>query len=131
MRLVSIQIDSIGILASTVCMIHCLATPFLFIAKACSATCCSEAPIWWQVIDYLFLLVSFMAIYLLSNSIEKRWLLIAFWVSWFMLFFTILNHSFEIFAIPSNISFIPAISIVLLHFYNLQFCKCKKTDCCK
>ena len=30
--------DSIGALASGLCMIHCVATPFFFIASACSSS---------------------------------------------------------------------------------------------
>ena len=118
------QLDSIGILASSLCMIHCLGTPFLFVAKACAATCCSEAPIWWKVIDYLFLIISFIAIYLLSGNMKKI-LKIAFWSTWTILLVTILNETFDLLYIPQNFIYFPAISIVLLHFYNLQFCGCK------
>ena len=48
--------DNVGIIASTLCMIHCIGTPFIFIAKACSATCCSEAPLWWIMITIYFCL---------------------------------------------------------------------------
>ena len=47
--------DFIGALASSLCLVHCLLTPVLFIVKACtsSASCCAGAPVWWQVIDYV------------------------------------------------------------------------------
>ena len=54
--------DTIGVLSSGLCMIHCLATPFFFVATACSATCCSGAPLWWQWLDYFFLIISFIAV---------------------------------------------------------------------
>ena len=54
----SYSLDNIGIIASSLCMIHCIGTPFLFIAKACSVSCCSDVPIWWQLIDYFFLIKS-------------------------------------------------------------------------
>ena len=53
-----IQYDKIGIISSSLCMIHCMGTPFIFIAKACTTTCCSNAPTWWLMIDYLFLIIS-------------------------------------------------------------------------
>jgi len=37
--------DLFGALVSSLCLIHCAATPFLFIAKVCSATCCSDTRI--------------------------------------------------------------------------------------
>ena len=61
--------DSIGIIASTLCAIHCIATPFIFIVKACTATCCSDAPSWWLMIDYLFLIISFLAIFFISKNL--------------------------------------------------------------
>mgnify|MGYP001266929021 CR=1 FL=1 len=125
-----IPYDSFGIIASTLCMIHCIATPFIFIAKACSATCCSDAPLWWQVIDYLFLIISFIAIYFISKNLSIRWLKMSFWISWVILLFTILNHSLLIVNLPNNFIYIPAIAIIILHFYNLQFCKCQNDTCC-
>lgn len=125
-----IPYDSFGIIASVLCTIHCMATPFIFIAKACSATCCSDAPLWWQVIDYLFLAISFIAIYFISKNLSIRWLKMSFWISWFVLLFTILNHSLLIVNLPNNFIYIPAITIIILHFYNLQFCKCQNDTCC-
>ena len=54
--------DTIGVLSSGLCMIHCLATPFFFVATVCSTTCCNTAPLWWQWLDYFFLVVSFIAV---------------------------------------------------------------------
>jgi len=130
MNKVFLEYDNVGIIASTLCMIHCIGTPFIFIAKACSATCCAEAPLWWIIIDYIFLFISFIAIYFISKDLKIRWLKNAFWISWVVLLFTILNHSLQIANIPKNFIYIPAFSIIALHFYNLQFCKCKNDACC-
>ena len=122
--------DSIGIIASTLCTIHCIVTPFIFIAKACTATCCSDAPSWWLMIDYLFLSISFIAIFFISKNLTIKWLKNAFWISWIVLLFTIINHSINIIYLPKNFIYIPSILIVILHFYNLQFCKCQNETCC-
>ena len=121
----SSQLDSIGILASSLCMIHCIGTPFLFVAKACTATCCSEAPIWWKIIDYIFLVVSFVAIYFINKNSSNQILKTTFWVCWFILLITIIDHSLNILNIPKNFVYFPAMLIVFLHFYNLRFCGCK------
>lgn len=130
MNKISIPLDSIGIIAGSLCTIHCIATPFLFIAKACSATCCSEAPLWWKSIDYAFLIISFLAIFFINKTLTVRWLKISFWVAWFVLFFTILNESINIIEISKNFIYIPSTLIVILHLYNLQFCKCTDQTCC-
>ena len=65
---INFSYDNLGIIASTLCMIHCIGTPFLFIAKACSTTCCADAPLWWKAIDYAFLIISFLLFILLQKS---------------------------------------------------------------
>jgi len=130
MNRIFLPFDSIGIIASTLCLIHCIATPFIFIAKACTATCCSDAPTWWIMIDYLFLIISFLAIFFISKNLNIKWLKISFWLSWFVLLFTILNHSVNIIHLPKNFIYIPSFAIIILHFYNLQFCKCQNESCC-
>ena len=58
-----INSDLIGVLASTLCTIHCLVTPFIFLASTCARDCCNGAPTWWLWIDYGFLIISFFAVY--------------------------------------------------------------------
>ena len=66
--------DIIGASASLLCLIHCLATPFVFFIKTSSSLCCSETPIWWQSIDYIFLTVAFFAVvYILGSNKTKKW----------------------------------------------------------
>ena len=130
MNRISLPLDSIGIIAGILCTIHCIATPFLFIAKACSATCCSEAPTWWLMIDYLFLVVSFLTILLISRNLTMIWLKTAFWISWGLLLIVIANHSINILDLSKNIIYIPSVAIIVLHIYNLQFCKCQNEKCC-
>jgi hypothetical protein len=130
MKTVSYSSDNVGIIASALCMIHCIGTPFLFIAKACTTTCCSEAPLWWQIIDYFFLIISFLAIYFVTQKISLTWIKIVFWSSWIILLLTILNHTFQTFEMPTNFIYLPASTIIILHFYNLKFCKCSEDSCC-
>ena len=79
--------DVIGAFASGLCMAHCITTPFLFIASACSASCCNTSPIWWQWLDYFFLFVSLFAVYQGSKSSTKLWVSSGLWVNWIVLFF--------------------------------------------
>ena len=65
--------DIIGASASLLCMIHCLATPFLFFIKSSASLCCSETPVWWKSLDYLFLTVGFFAVvHITRNNITKN-----------------------------------------------------------
>ena len=121
--------DLLGAFASGLCMIHCLATPLIFISKACFAVCCSAAPVWWQSIDYLFVLVSGFAIYHVSKNSNTRWVRIGLYVSWILLLFTVLMSSFFPLALPESFIYIPSLSIVALHLYNYRYCRCADDYC--
>ena len=130
MNRINLSFDNIGIIASTLCTIHCIATPFLFFARACSVTCCSDAPIWWVLIDYLFLVISFYAIFFIHKNLTIKWLRASFWISWTILLIIIVNQSIDIIYLPKNFIYIPSIVIVVLHYYNLKYCKCQDDKCC-
>lgn len=125
-----IKFDTIGAFASGLCMLHCIATPFFFIASACSSSCCSTAPSWWQWIDYGFLGISFFSIYQATKSTTKEWVTQGLWVSWIALFILIMNVRFEWFLLAENIKFIPAFTLVGLHLYNMRYCQCENKECC-
>ena len=51
--------DQMGIIANTLCMLHCFATPFLFLTQAQVSTVGHEIPLLWQAVNYIFILISF------------------------------------------------------------------------
>ena len=121
--------DYFGILASGLCLIHCFATPFIFIVKSCSAACCAETPIWWKTIDYLFLIISLIAVTQALKGPTKKIIKVGFIISWISLLTLILNESLIMFSIFKSAVFIPAFFLILLHFYNIKTCKCEKSCC--
>ena len=126
---VSINSDTVGALASVLCMLHCLATPIFFIASVCSLSCCNNTPLWWQSMDYLFLGISFFAIKYATKSSTNEWVIRGLWVAWAFLFFFILNIKLEWIQLSENFKFIPAFLLVGLHAYNMRFCQCKEKCC--
>ena len=125
-----LKVDYLGAVASFLCMIHCLATPIVFVAKACSLTCCAETPVWWKMIDYVFLIVSFLAIFFATKETSKTWMKAALWSTWSMLLVTIVNESLVWVSVPEHIVYLPAILLLVLHLYNQRYCKCEGTNCC-
>ena len=116
----SLNSDIIGASASGLCLIHCMATPFVFAAKAYTITSCSDAPIWWQAIDYIFIVISFMAIWFATKNSSVTWIKVTLWISWILLLITILSGSLEIGLFPKSFSYVPALAIIVFHFYNLM-----------
>ncbi len=116
--------DLIGAFASGLCLVHCIATPLLFIAQSCSAVCCSTSPEWWKWVDYLFLIISFAAVYRSSQTTSKRWIGRALWTSWALMFIVILNERLTVIALPNFALYIPALALISLHFYNQKYCRC-------
>lgn len=122
--------DILGALSSGLCLIHCVLTPFLFIAQSHSLACCTTAPGWWSTIDYLFLIISFFAIYKSAKATTKNWMKYALWVSWFALFFIVMNEHFGFVALAEESIYLPSLSLVFLHIYNSKYCKFTNKEYC-
>lgn len=124
--------DVIGALASGLCLIHCMITPLIFVAKACSAmaNCCSETPLWWRMIDYLFIIISFIAILYATKHTNVKSIKLALWGSWTFLLTVTLSESFELIVFPKAVVYFPALMIVGLHIYNLKYCQCSEGPHC-
>ena len=122
--------DYIGAISSCLCMIHCIATPFIFFATVCTSSCCSSAPLWWQCLDYIFLFISFIAVYQSTKSTNSKLIKFSLWSSWVVLLLSILNMKFAWLNISENIKFVPAFSLILLHLYNFKYYRFNTKNCC-
>ncbi len=122
--------DIIGSIASTLCLIHCLATPFIFITQACTLSCCAGSPTWWQSLDYIFLAISFFAIFRATQTSSNKMIKIALWVLWITFCALIFNKTLGILYINQNIAYITGSLLAVLHLYNLKYCQCESETCC-
>ena len=122
--------DNLGALASGLCLIHCIATPFVFIVQSCSLTCCEKAPSWWSSIDYLFVIISFFAIYRSTKTTTRYWIKPALWFTWTLLLFVILNEKYAWLNLHENAIYFPALLLIGLHLFNRKYCQCDTTKCC-
>ena len=116
----TLKTDKIGIAASTLCMLHCIATPFLFLVHTCSASYTDQPLHWWATLDFLFLFISFFAIHHSSKHTSKTWLKYGMWIAGVSLFATILNESMQLVYLFQHAKYIPASILILLHTYNLR-----------
>ena len=130
MKLALYKPDNLGAFASSICLIHCLATPFLFIAQSCSTTCCETTPIWWQWIDYLFLIISFFAVYRSTKTTSNKNIKPLLWISWSFLFIAIATEKLHFIHIPEFIKYTAGLSLIVFHIYNIKYCKCNNDKYC-
>ncbi len=122
--------DLVGTLASTLCLVHCVATPFIFIAQSSVFGSGGEPPVWWKFLDYMFLAISFIAVYWSTSTTNLNWIKPLFWISWILLLGIILNEKLAILSFPEVLIYIPTISLVILHLYNKKYCNCNNDKCC-
>ncbi len=121
--------DVIGAWASGLCLIHCLATPFLFVAQAGLINHAAAHPHWWGILDFVFLFISLLAIWWSSKTTSKRWIRIALWTSWLLLFFVVLNEKLAIVPLAEQAIYIPAVGLIFFHLYNHRYCQFGKENC--
>ncbi|MBI0399573.1 MerC domain-containing protein [Cyclobacterium marinum] len=130
MRMILDKPDILGAFASTLCLFHCMATPLIFIAQAYPENGFKEAFFWWVNLDYLFIIISFLAVARSAKYSANQILKYLLWINWAVLFFLIINEKFHFLSLPEIITYIVAISLAVIHIYNLKFCQCKTNSCC-
>ena len=104
--------DLFGVFASSLCMVHCLATPLIFVVQASTVRCSEIGPWWWRTIDYLFLLISIAAIYHSVKTTSFNWMPKAMYASWGILAFLIVNEGLYLLPIPHLLVYMPALSLI-------------------
>ena len=122
--------DTIGAIVSTLCVVHCLLTPLLFVAQSYTATHSHEAPFWWKNLDYLFILISVIAVYESTKKSTNKLIKAGLWMSWIMLFLLILNEKLVWIKLDEIITYCVALTLSMLHIYNLNYCQCETENCC-
>ena len=116
--------DIIGAAASSLCLIHCLATPLLFVAHTNVSYLAASKPQWWGILDYVFLFISLIAIIWSSKNTSKKWIGRALWVSWLVLTVIIINEKLALFTLIEEAVYIPTLALVFFHLYNRKYCNC-------
>ena len=117
-------------IVSGLCLIHCIATPFIFVAQTCTRTCCAETPVWWKIIDYSFLAISFAAVWYSAKETSKSWLKVILWINWLLLGTVLIFEEAAIEMFFDKIVLVPAFTLIGLHLYNrITIKKSSKSEC--
>ena len=86
--------DVFGAMSSSLCLIHCLATPFLLVV-----------PFWWSNLNYIFIIVSLIAVYISAKNTSKKIMKVLLWIGFMLLSFCILNEELGFFHLPEFITY--------------------------
>lgn len=130
MILIKQKSDIVGIYASSLCLVHCVASPFIFIAQTSRSSHSHDVPSWWGLLDFVFLIISFFSVYRSTQKTSKNWIKPALWVSLLCLFIIVINEKINMFYIHHKLLYIPIVALIILHFYNRKFCNCNVNTCC-
>lgn len=111
--------DLIGILSSSICLVHCVATPLLIAFVAGFITN--------PIIKYLFLIISFVSIFKATENVTSKKISLLLWISfWGFLFSTLFQEEYEWLHYSG---YLFAILIIIGHILNIKHCReCSKQN---
>jgi len=124
----SAKSDLFGAIASAICLIHFMATPFIFVAHAemhQNGHFHGPSPLWWNVIDIIFLVIALVVVYWSAKSSSKIWVKYILYASWIFLASLILNENIEGVHLPEAMIYAPAFSLIVFHLYNKNIVNAK------
>ena len=130
MKTIKIYTDHLGVLSGTICMLHCAFTPFIFLSQAQLIMTYSEFSFIWNSLNFLFLIFSFIAVYISSKNSSNKYVKILMFLFLGLLTFVIFNELFELYPIQEFYTYLFATTLCTLHLYNLKYCRCVDDDCC-
>ena len=130
MKLIIKNSDYIGASTSGLCMLHCFATPLIFLSQSAAINISLDITFLWYSLNYMFLLISFIAIYYSVKNSSNFLVKVLLYLFWLLLSALIINEALSIFPVPELYTYISAFSLSSLHIYNLKDCRCDDDECC-
>ncbi len=114
---ISVQSDKAGIAAAVLCTIHCLIVPALFLINYLWRTNVAAGflPLWWDKVDYVFLLLSFWAVYHAVKHATLKDIKISLWGFWGLLAVAIVFENYV-----HWLAYIASAGLVITHLRNIH-----------
>jgi len=115
--------DKLGIISAVICAVHCLVIPALFLLKysfADSLTVLHSGeggalPVWWHVLDYVFLIIGFVAVLHASTHSASAGVRVALWLFWLCLGVAVIFEDSL-----HWLSYIASAGLIGTHFVNIR-----------
>ena len=122
--------DNLGILSSSLCLIHCFITPFIYMSFTSLFNQNDFLYSSWKGINIIFIVFSLIAVNRSTKKTTSKIIKPIFWFSWCFLFFVLFNEEVKFIELPELVSYLSALNLAGVHVYNLKFCGCKDENCC-
>jgi hypothetical protein len=122
--------DKVGAASNILCMLHCFATPFIFLSQTQTAHIGHDVPFAWQIINYFFITISGIAVYSSVKNSTNNIVKVFMVLFWLILSFLIISEGIELLHLPELLTYLSASFLSLLHIYNLKYCTCNEEECC-
>ncbi|MES2518504.1 MAG: MerC domain-containing protein [Bacteroidota bacterium] len=113
--------DYLGIISSGICLIHCLATPILFFVQRYFQKKLQSDAYENQYWDYVFLLVSFIAVFSTTQHLKSRRIIVVFWA--FFTLFAVAILFEDDFKYLNFLGYTSSIGLIITHLLNIKHCK--------
>ncbi len=119
--------DLLGVSASGLCAIHCAIAPLLFASKPLLESTLGEhghshGPGFWALLDYLFLLLSLVAVWYSAKHTSHKKIKAVLWIAWVVFSLGLLSESFH-FERGKWFMYMGSIVLVVAHTYNHRYHK--------
>ncbi|MBV6655915.1 MAG: MerC domain-containing protein [Mameliella sp.] len=118
-----ISADMIGVWASSLCTVHCLLTPLLFAAQFSvhfryGIDVHAQTPWYWSAMDWVFLVLAFVAIWATSKEGTAPWVKWGMWMAWSIVALVVLSETLHLHFVGHDMTYVGAFGLIGLHFYN-------------
>lgn len=114
-----------GVAVSALCAIHCTLTPLLFAAKPLLESTVDEGSrhsLLWHGLDYIFLILSLLAVWFSSRNTGYKLIALLLWLAWGLFTVGIFAEQCE-FEAGKWLMYFGSISLVITHLQNYRYCR--------
>jgi hypothetical protein len=109
--------DLLGAWASLICVVHCLALPAVIAVSFLSVELSEEH---WHSLDYIFIVISFVAVLYASRRSSILWIKVGLWLTFGIFTLGLLGH--EVYPWMLWISVSASFALMILHLVNHKSC---------
>ena len=113
--------DLFGAAISGICAVHCTLTPLFFAARPLLHTG-HHAGHWWATLDYIFLVLSLLAVAYSARRTASRTVRISLWAGWALFAGGLLLEPLEL-SFAKGLMYAGSVTLIVAHLWNHRHCK--------